>query len=68
MFAHRQWGASGAIRVLRGFLIGMYAFATFFLLVALGIDRVGALAAYLLALLACLAVNGLTLASLRRKL
>ena len=58
----------GATRVLRGFLIGMYAFATFFLVVALGIEPLGAVAAYLFGLGACLAINGLTLWGLRRRL
>jgi hypothetical protein len=54
--------------VLRGFLIGMYAFASFFLVVALGIEPLGAVVAYLLGLGACLAINGLTLWGLRRRL
>jgi hypothetical protein len=67
-FAHHQLGEHGATRVLRGFLIGMYAFASFFLVVALGIEPLGAPAAYLLGLAACLAINGLTLWALRRRL
>lgn len=67
-FAHHQLGEHGATRVLRGFLIGMVAFATFFLVVALGIDALGAVAAYLLGLAACLAINGLTFWALRRRL
>jgi len=67
-FAHHQLGEHGATRVLRGFLIGMYAFASFFLVVALGIELLGAVAAYLLGLVACLAINGMTLWALRRRL
>lgn len=65
-FAHHQFGVDGAVRVLRGFLIGMYAFAAFFLVVALGLEPMGAVAAYGLALAVCLAINGATLWGLRR--
>jgi hypothetical protein len=67
-FAHHQLGAAGATRVLRGFLVGMYALAAFFVVVALGIERLGAVAAYLLGLVACLAINGLTFWRLRSRL
>jgi len=67
-FAHHQLGRTGATRVLRGFLIGMYAFASFFFLVAVGTERIGAVASYLLGLVACLAINGLTFWWLRSRL
>jgi hypothetical protein len=67
-FAHHQLGADGATRVLRGFLVGMYALAAFFVVVALGMERLGAVAAYLLGLVACLAINGLTFWRLRSRL
>lgn len=67
-FAHHQLGAGGATLVLRGFLIGMYAFATFFLVVATLLEQAGALETYLLALLACLALNGAILRLLRAQL
>lgn len=67
-FAHHQFGVDGAVRVLRGFLIGMYAFAAFFLVVALGLQPLGAVAAYGLALAACLTINGATLWGLRKGL
>jgi hypothetical protein len=67
-FAHHQLGQAGATRVLRGFLIGMYAFAAFFFVVAVGMERLGATASYLLGLAACLAVNGLTFWRLRARL
>jgi hypothetical protein len=67
-FAHHQLGQAGATRVLRGFLIGMYAFAAFFFVVAVGMERIGAAASYLLGLIACLAINGLTFWRLRARL
>ena len=67
-FAHHQLGRAGATRVLRGFLVGMYAFAAFFFVVAVGMERLGAVASYLLGLAACLAINGLTFWGLRARL
>jgi hypothetical protein len=67
-FAHHQLGEAAATRVLRGFLIGMYAFATFFWLVAVGMEPLGPWLAYPVALAACLAINGLALWGLRRRL
>ncbi len=67
-FAHHQQGTAAATRVLRGFLVGMYALASFFLVVALGIGPLGAPAAYLLGLVVCLALNGLVLWRLRARL
>jgi len=67
-FAHQQQGQTGATRVLRGFLVGMYAFAAFFFVVAVGMERIGAVASYLLGLVACLAINGLTFWRLRTRL
>ncbi len=67
-FAHHQLGRAAATRVLRGFLVGMYAFAAFFYVVAVGMERLGPLTAYLLGLAACLAINGLTLWRLRARL
>jgi hypothetical protein len=66
VFAHLQQGPTAAARVLRGFLIGMYAFASFFLVVALTVEPIGRTRAYLLALLVCLAINGATLRVARR--
>lgn len=67
-FAHHQFGIDGAVRVLRGFLLGMYAFAAFFLVVALTLEPWGAGLAYPAALAVGLAINGATLWGLRRGL
>jgi hypothetical protein len=67
-FAHHQLGLDSALRLLRGFLIGMYAFASFFLVLALSLDRLGGITAYSLALAVCLAINGATLWGLRKGL
>lgn len=67
-FAHHQLGPGGATRVLRGFLVGMYAFASFFLVVAIGLEPAGAVLAYCLGLLVCLGISGATLRALRARL
>jgi hypothetical protein len=67
-FSHQQQGSASALRLHRGFLIGMYAFSSFFLVAALSLGRLGAFAAYSLALLTCLLINGATLWTLRRGL
>jgi hypothetical protein len=67
-FAHHQLGRERASRVLRGFLLGMYAFGSFFWVVAVALERLGAVAAYSLAALVCLAINGATLRATRHKL
>ena len=64
IFAHRQ-GGDAANSVLRGLLLGLFSFATFFLLLALGLNRFGIGLAFLLATLTALAIQGLTLRAVR---
>lgn len=66
VFAHRQHGAGAAAHVLRGLLFGLFAFATFFLVVALVIERAGVAAAFAGAILAAAAIQGGSLRVLRR--
>ena len=66
VFAHRNGGARSGAAVMRGLLAGLYGFATFFVVIALAIVPLGALAAFALALIAVLAVQAASLASLRR--
>src|SRR5947199_3187260 len=64
IFAHRQSGA-GANAVLRGLLLGLFAFARFFLVLALGLDRLGIGLSFALATLVALLVQGSTLRLVR---
>ena len=64
IFAHRQSGA-GANAVLRGLLLGLFAFASFFLVLALGLDRLGIGLSFALATLVALLVQGSTLRLVR---
>ena len=66
IFAQRSQGPATSIRVLRGGVIGSFAFAVFFLVVGALLGRVGIGATYALASLGALAVNGASLSVGRR--
>jgi hypothetical protein len=66
IFAQRSQGPDASIRVLRGGVIGSFAFAVFFLVVGALLGRVGIDATYALASLSALAVNGVSLGLGRR--
>ncbi len=68
VFAHSSQGPSAAARLLRGVVIGSFAFATFFLVVGTLLTRLGLGATYVLAGLGALAVNGAVLYLGRRLL
>jgi hypothetical protein len=61
VFAHRQQGPAGARHFLRGHAISLFGFAAFFLVVGALLPALLATGTYLLATLAAVAVNGLTL-------
>jgi uncharacterized membrane protein (GlpM family) len=46
VFAHHREGPRAAVGVLRGLLLGLFAFATFFLALAVLLERVGVAAAF----------------------
>ncbi len=64
-FAHRLQGADQAVGVLRGLLLGLFAFATFFLVLSLALPS-GIAEAFVLAAILGLGVQGATLAAGRR--
>ena len=64
-FAHRGLGARAAARLLRGVVIGSFGFALFFLVVALLVTVLPVGWTYLLASLAAVAVNGISLRTAR---
>jgi hypothetical protein len=66
VFTQRSLGSDASVRVLRGGVIGSFAFAVFFLVVGALLGRVGIGATYALASLGALAVNGVTLGVGRR--
>ena len=68
VFAQRSQGAEASVRVLRGGVIGSFAFAVFFLVVGALLERLGLGATYAAASLGAIAVNGAALAMGRRLL
>jgi hypothetical protein len=67
VFAHRHGGAGPAHRLLRGVIVGSFAFASFFVVVGLLVERLSLVVAYSLAAGAALVVNGLSLVTLLRR-
>jgi len=66
VFAHRDQGAGAAVQVLRGMVLGSYGFATFLLVVAALLERLGLPSTYALAVATAFGVHALTLALVRR--
>lgn len=65
VFAHTQLGASASIQSLRGILTGLYAFATFFLVIGGLVTVLPVALVYLLAVIVALSLNGFTLRFVR---
>jgi hypothetical protein len=68
IFAHRLQGGSGAAKVLRGLLLGLFSFAGFFLVLAVLIESAGVAIAFLAAIFAALTIQGLSFLSLKSQL
>ena len=66
VFTHALHGPASAARLMRGVVLGMFAFAAFFLVVAVLIARAGLGATFALAILAALGVQAVTLRLLNR--
>jgi len=66
VFAHRLQGAEPAISVLRGLLLGLFAFAGFFLTIALYLEPAGIALAFAAAIVVALTVQAATLVTGRR--
>ncbi|HTY77999.1 MAG TPA: hypothetical protein VMI34_09305 [Candidatus Bathyarchaeia archaeon] len=66
IFAQRTESADASIRVLRGGVIGSFAFAVFFLVVGASLPRLGLGATYAIASASTIAVNGAVLSLGRR--
>lgn len=65
VFNHRL-GSSAAVQVLRGVSAGLYTAATFFLILAISLSRLGPVSAFILASLAALVIQGGSLIFVRR--
>jgi hypothetical protein len=64
-FAHRLQGAGAAVGVMRGLLLGLFAFSAFFVVLAMLLERDVGLA-FVSAIVVALAVQGISLAVGRR--
>lgn len=60
VFSHRHVGASFAIQMLRGMVLGYYAFAAFCIVLALSLPSTGVTSAFVLALAAAVSVQALS--------
>lgn len=66
IFAHQQQGGAAAINVLRGLLLGMFSFASFFLMLGLLLVPAGVAGAFTCAIAVALALQAGALWVLRR--
>ncbi|HEX7918074.1 MAG TPA: hypothetical protein VF454_01670 [Gemmatimonadales bacterium] len=66
IFTHRHAGAEGARRLLRGVLVGSFAFASFFVAVGLLLTRLPVAVVYIVATGVALTVNAISLVGLLR--
>lgn len=67
VFTHRQQGGRAAADVLRGMLVGLFAFVAFFLIIAALIERAGVGAAFVAAIVVALLAQGASLWLMRRQ-
>lgn len=67
VFAHHLRGAAGALAVLHGLMYGLFAFASFFFVLAGLIERAGIATGFLAATVAAFGLQGASLWALRRR-
>jgi len=66
-FAHHQYGLDAAVNVLRGLLMGLFSFASFFFVLALLLEPAGILTAFTVAVLVLIGLQSISLWLLRRR-
>jgi hypothetical protein len=67
-FTHHLEGEASAVKLLRGLVVGLFSFATFFLVLGTTIEPFGIGASFGMALMVCLAVHFCTLRLMTRSL
>lgn len=67
VFTHRLYGSGATARLIRGIVLGLFAFVGFFLVLAVFIQRAGIGAAFLMATVVALVVQGASLWLLQRR-
>ena len=66
-FAHHQNGPDAAVDVLRGLLMGLFSFASFFIVLALMLEPTGILISFATAILLAFLLQGISLWLLQRR-
>jgi hypothetical protein len=67
VFSQHNRGAAAGVQVLRGLLIGLFAFTGFFALLASTIEHIGIAASFAAATLVALTIQGCSLWLMRRR-
>jgi hypothetical protein len=67
-FAHHQHGSAAAVNVLRGLLMGLFSFVSFFFVLALLLEPAGIAIAFTTAILVMFLFQGVSLWLLQRRL
>ena len=66
-FAHHQNGPDAAVDVFRGLLMGLFSFASFFIVLALMLEPTGILISFATAILLAFLLQGISLWLLQRR-
>jgi hypothetical protein len=66
-FAHHQYGLGATVNVLRGLLMGLFSFASFFFVLALMLQPAGILLSFAVAILVVIILQGISLRLLRHQ-
>jgi hypothetical protein len=67
-FAHHQYGLDATVNVLRGLLMGLFSFASFFFVLAVLLVPAGILVAFTVAILTVIGLQSISLFLLQRRL
>ena len=66
-FAHHQYGLDAAVNVLRGLLMGLFSFASFFFVLAIMLQPAGLLPAFTVAILVVIVLQSISFWRLHRR-
>ena len=66
-FAQHQYGSDATVNVLRGLLMGLFSFASFFFVLAILLEPAGILTAFIVAILVVIGLQSFSLWLLRRR-
>jgi hypothetical protein len=66
-FAHHQYGLDATVNVLRGLLMGLYSFASFFFVLAILLEPAGILTSFIVAIIVVISLQSISLWLLRHR-